>query len=119
MPQPRTGEPKPKRKESVKCVRHTHIQTHTCTYTHLDTCRHTYMKIERIKEMNHFIRVGNAYDMSTRHENFTRLWECGRGTGTEPATEAGAQAEAEAEAQWHMYVATTLSDPRNCQAKCV
>lgn len=33
--------------------------------------------------MNHFIRVGNAYDMSTRHENFTRLWECGRGTGPE------------------------------------
>lgn len=62
------------------------------SHTH-GTERHPHIEIERITEMNHFIRVGNAYDMSTRHENFTRLWECGRGTGNWLATVGGYQVE--------------------------
>lgn len=71
---------------------HTHTDKHLSTCTHIHTYgtqRHPHIEIERITEMNHFIRVGNAYDMSTRHENFTRLWECGRGTGPEKRVATG------------------------------
>lgn len=54
---------KPERKESVKCE-------HTRTLPHWHT--RTLTDAERKPEMNHFIRVGNAYDM--RHKSISRPW---------------------------------------------